>query len=449
MVAVAWPVVFGVRPRRGIVAGVVVVAFFAQLQLEGFRWQMLPLYLMVIGLALGDILFVDRKLMWTTRVSRTLFGFLGLVLVYALPSILPVPTIPVPSGGVPVGTISFEVVDPEREEVYGEKPGEPRRLMVQVWYPASSTDGLEPVIWSQDWDVVAPATSRRLGLPSWFLNHTRYTRSHAVSTAPVAAGTYPVVIYSHGWTGFRTIAVNQMESLASNGYIVVAIDHTYGAVATRFPDGEVVGYDPDALPPEGSDTRMTAADQLIGVFSDDIVTVFDALDLGVEGPFAFVSRAVDLGRIGVFGHSAGGGAAVRVCLFDDRCMAVLGFDPWVEPLPTRVLQEIATRPALFMRSDEWSGTHNDAILRGVAGRSEAVTYWVNVDGTGHNDFILTPLLSPLASQLGLKGPISAGRIIPIIDNYLVGFFDVFLLGTGSAALDTVRFPEVSVEVIGR
>ena len=85
---------------------------------------------------------------------------------------------------------------------------------------------------------------------------------------------------------------------------------------------------------------------------------------------------------------------------------------------------------------------------GVAGRGEAITYWVGVDGTAHNDFVITPLFSPLASRLGLKGPIPAGRIIPIIDNYLIGFFDVFLLGTGSAALDTVRFPEVTVEVIG-
>ena len=30
----------------------------------------------------------------------------------------------------------------------------------------------------------------------------------------------------------RTNSVHQIESLVSNGFIVVAIDHTYGAVAT-------------------------------------------------------------------------------------------------------------------------------------------------------------------------------------------------------------------------
>ena len=100
-----------------------------------------------------------------------------------------------------------------------------------------------------------------------------------------------------------------------------------------------------------------------------------------------------------------------------------------------------------MRSDEWRGNENDNLLRGIAGRSQSLTYWIGVDGAEHNDFVMTPLLSPIGAQLRLKGPIPAGRIIPIINNYLLGFFDVFLLGTGPAALDNVSFEEVSVEVI--
>jgi hypothetical protein len=122
-------------------------------------------------------------------------------------------------------------------------------------------------------------------------------------------------------------------------------------------------------------------------------------------------------------------------------------DPWVEPLTEEDLRLNMTRPALYMRSEGWIDTPNDALLGGIAARGESVTYWLGIDGSDHNDFVMTPLLSPIAAQLGLKGPIPAGRVIPIIDNYLVGFFDVFLLGTGSAALDSVTFPEVSVTVI--
>src|SRR5690606_37961219 len=129
-----------------------------------------------------------------------------------------------------------------------------------------------------------------------------------------------------------------------------------------------------------------AADRLTEVMAEDISTVIDALELGADGPLAFVYGAADVSRIGLFGHSAGGGAAIRSCLLDDRCDAVLGFDPWVEPFPVRVNRINLTRPALFMRSDDWIDTRNDALLRGVAGRGESITYWVGVDGTGHNDF---------------------------------------------------------------
>jgi hypothetical protein len=183
------------------------------------------------------------------------------------------------------------------------------------------------------------------------------------------------------------------------------------------------------------------------VYVADLITVLNALDQGEVGPFEELAATADVSRIGIYGHSTGGGAAVEVCLIDERCDAVLGLDPWVEPIPDRTIATSATRPALFMRSDEWQDTENDAVLRGIAERSENITYWVGVDGANHNDFTIAPLLSPVTEQIGLTGSIPAGRIIPIVDRYVLGFFDVYLLETGSAALDTASFDEVSVEVI--
>jgi hypothetical protein len=289
-----------------------------------------------------------------------------------------------------------------------------------------------------------------MGLPSWFLDHTRYSLSHAGLSLPLAAGTFPVIIYSHGWEGVRTIALNQIEDLVSNGYIVIAPDHTYGAAATVLGDGEVVLQDDDALPDPAEVDQKTydeAATTLVATFAGDLVTILNELDEGEDGAFSEIVAGADLNRIGLYGHSAGGGAVVKTCLADERCDAVLGMDPWVEPLTEEDLRLDMTKPALYMRSEGWVDTPNDALLRGIAARGASVTYWLGVEGAEHSDFVMTPLLSPVASQLGLKGPIPAGRIIPIIDNYLAGFFDVFLLGTGSAALDSVTFPEVSVTVI--
>ena len=448
--AIAWPAVFGVRPRRGIAAGLLSIAIVLQFQFDGFRWQMVPLYILAAGLAVGDLLFVDRQLIWSRRVARGVFGLTGVALAATLALVLPVPELPLPPGPETIGTVTVELVDLERDEIYGNSPGVPRRFMAQVWYPAQGGEGIAPLPWSEDWDVVAPAMAGLLGMPSWFFDYTKYSESHGRPSLLISDGTFPIVVYSHGWTGFRTIAVNQIETLVSNGYMVIAIDHTYGAAATRLENGDVVEHDPNALPDEeevGEEAYAEASSALVSTFAADIVTVLDALEVGDGGPFGTVAASADLTRIGVYGHSTGGGAAIKVCLEDERCDAVLGLDPWVEPFSDRVIKLPATRPALYMRSDEWRGNENDNLLRGIAGRSESITYWLGVEGAEHNDFVFTPLLSPIAAQLGFKGPIPAGRIIPIIDNYLLGFFDVFLLGTGSAALDNVSFEEVSVEVI--
>ena len=451
VIAIASPAIFGSRPKRGLVAGVLTLAVVTQLQVEGYRWQMLPLYLAAVGLAAGDIFYLDRDLPISSRIFRGSFGLLGVGLLVLLPLVMPVPTLPVPPGPQPIGTTSVELVDDDRLDPYGSvAETSPRRVVAQVWYPSASPPGGMRVPWSADWDVVAPAIARELGLPSWFLSHTRFTLSSSTADAIVAPGAFPVVIYSHGWTGFRTIAVNQAEALASNGYVVIAIDHTHGSIATRFADGAVVYHDPTALPEVaevGEEAYAEAAERLVETFAQDIILVLDELDLGPEGAFGTMASSIDLTRIGVYGHSTGGGAAVSACLRDERCDAVLGMDPWVEHLPDRVLRIQASIPTLFMRSDEWRGNENDSILMGIAGRSAEVSYVLGIDGAGHNDFVVAPLLSPVASQLGVTGPISAGRVISIIDNYLLGFFDVYLLGTGSAALDSVAFDEVSIEVL--
>lgn len=447
--AIAWPALFGVRSRRGIASGLLFLSVIAQLQVEGFRWQLIPLYLVAVGLAVGDIVFLDRRLNWPNRILRATVGIAGLALAASLALLLPVPDLPVPSGPNAIGTTVLELVDRDRDEIYGTNPGGPRELVVQVWYPAIVDSSAEALGVHPNWDVVGPALSRSIGFPSWFLSHIRYTETHVFDSAPVAPGTFPVVIYSHGWTGYRSVALNQIETLVSNGYIVVAPDHTYGAVATEFADGEVVPYDENALPDEelvAPDVYDKAATTLVGVFADDIVSVLDALDRRAR--FGDLVDSMDMTRIGIFGHSTGGGAAVQVCLVDERCDAVLGMDPWVEPIPDEILATSATRPAMYMRSVEWQAKENDDVLRGIAERSESVTYWIGIDGTAHNDFVMTPLFSPIADDLGLRGPIPVARILPIINQNLVGFFDVFLLGTGSASIDSSSFDEVSVEIIG-
>ena len=59
-----------------------------------------------------------------------------------------------------------------------------------------------------------------------------------------AAANRPVVIYSHGYTSFPGQNTALLEELASHGYIVYSVQHTYDSSPVAFPNGDVVGMDP-------------------------------------------------------------------------------------------------------------------------------------------------------------------------------------------------------------
>ena len=458
--AVLLPVVLGERLKRGRMAAALILAMIVQLAVEGYRWQLLPLEVTTLVLVVTDVLRDERRVRGVQRFRRGALGPIGVAGLMIFPLALPIPELPIPTGPFPVGTQTFVVVDRERLEAYGladtvegedpPEPSEPRRFVVQAWYPAVDIEGQEPVVWNPDFDVVGPALAERLGFPGFFLSHVGDISSSSYDGASAASGRLPVVIYSHGWTGFRTIALHQIESLASRGFIVLAADHTYGSVAEVFPNGEVVTYDPRALPDEDTveaEQFLEAGEQLVETFAGDLVAIMDGLEAGQSGPFSTLAAEPDLGRIGIFGHSTGGGAAVRACIDDSRCDAVLGMDAWVNPIPDRVVAREFSQPSLFMRSDGWRGTPNDGRLRGLAERSPFESYWIGIEGAGHNDFVLAPLFSPVADRLGLKGPIPSERVVPIIDTYLTAFFQRHLLGTGGSALDEATPPEVSLEFL--
>ncbi len=54
-----------------------------------------------------------------------------------------------------------------------------------------------------------------------------------------------------------------------------------------------------------------------------------------------------LNRVGAYGHSTGGGAAIQFCGTDPRCKALLGQDPFMRPVSTEVLESGVTQPAIL------------------------------------------------------------------------------------------------------
>src|SRR5690606_41732027 len=95
------------------------VLAIVQWQAEGYRWHLLPLYLLTLGLAVGDFITLERKLLWHRRAGRALFGTRGLALVLAPAFALPVPRLPEPPGPMEIGTHTFELTPPVVRGAYG------------------------------------------------------------------------------------------------------------------------------------------------------------------------------------------------------------------------------------------------------------------------------------------------------------------------------------------
>jgi predicted dienelactone hydrolase len=438
VVAALYPLMGTVAPRAKTVhllplagAGLAVLHLF----IEGYRWQMVPAYV-VIGVmaAVGWRLFrrPDPGLQ-IGRSAPSRAGLLALIPVALMvlpPALVPIPVLPDPTGPYQIGTVSMHLVDENRKEVYGPDPGGPRELMIQIWYPADPDPDAGPAAWNEDLEQIGPANAERLGFPSFVLDHLELAETHSFPDAPLAnlIDEYPVVVYSHGWTGFRTVNIDQAEALASHGYVVVSIDHTFASIMTVFPDGRAAEVDQTALPDEeevGAEAYGRAAQELVEVFVADLSFVMDSLETLNDRDERFQGR-LDLDRIGLFGHSTGGGAVVATCHADNRCVAGAGLDPWVEPVPLNVIADGLTQPFLYVRSEEWTDRDNDRLVVGLYGRGGDGQYLVSIDGAEHWDFVVIPLLTPLASQLGLKGPINSGRVMGINGDLLVSFFDAHL-----------------------
>lgn len=219
--------------------------------------------------------------------------------------------LPVPTGPFPVGTRSFVVTDEAREDPFLPGSHRPRQLMVQAWYPARSTVGLRPARY------VTARTAAQLdaayGLPGAYEG----VRTNAFAGAPAAEerGGRPVVIYSPGGGETRASATAAAEELASRGYVVLGVDHTYVSPAVEFPGGRLVCS--AARPadwPVNEEYRVAAA---------DLRSVVD--ELGAR-PLPYALPCLDLDRIAAIGHSFGGIAVAEALRTDPRFRAGVTLD---------------------------------------------------------------------------------------------------------------------------
>jgi predicted dienelactone hydrolase len=116
------------------------------------------------------------------------------------------------AGRFAVGVKTVQVTDPARFDPLTQGP-KARSLRLEIWYPAAKNPAKS---------LTSYQNQSRSGVPFSL-------QAGAMRDVPVLNNTtekYPLVVLSHGYTGYRTIMFYLAEHLAAQGYIVVGIDHT-------------------------------------------------------------------------------------------------------------------------------------------------------------------------------------------------------------------------------
>lgn len=397
--------------------------------IDNSRWQ---LYLIYVAYVLITFLSIYSIINSTNQEKNRLlrritfiFSIVFVLVTGILKFSFPLYEIPLPSGDFSIGTESFVLIDSDREEIYGSELN--RRIKVQVWYPAENTEDYELVPWLEDGRVVAQGLATDTGLPSFVLNHTELIMSNSHLKAPIneTADSYPIVVISHGWRGFRNLHTDLAEELASIGYIAVSIDHTYGSVATVFGEDDVSFVNLDALPRRDLEPDfMDYANTLVNTYANDIVFTIDELEKMNAGinDSRFEGK-LDMENIGLLGHSTGSGAGVTVAINDDRIKALFGMDAWVEPISDTEVDKGLNIPTLFLRSEQWQTGENNTNLFQLVMDNIGNTRLYDISGTTHYDFSMAYMYSPLTKPLGMTGELEGEYLVSIYKSMMTDFFD--------------------------
>ena len=398
---------------------VLLVSLIIHLALRSWVWMVYPLYIAVGLIVLLGLPHLKINADKTTSVLRKWLwrsAFTLSVLSLFLTGLFPIRAIPEPTGSLTVGTFSWDL-HTDRPELYSSDPEATRSIRAQAWYPAASAT--EKSKWLGDGAFTSQGLAMDFGFPGFIFNHLRHVEAHAYLEAPVLEGSYPLVIISHGWSGFRQLHTDLAEELASQGFIVIGIEHTYGSVGTVFDDGTKRTINREALPPRATTPNfLDYANALVNTYAEDILSVLDDIEAHQnEALKATLFQHIDLSSVTVVGHSSGGGAAVKVGLIDERIDAVIGLDAWVEPLHESELRQGLSIPSLLIRSEGWYISFNNAYLKTLIEHSPLTPISFQMNGTTHYDFGMVYMFSTLAPFIGLQG--QRGMQMPIDQNTLI------------------------------
>lgn len=348
--------------------------------------------------------------------------------------------LPAPTGPYAVGRTILRWTDTSRAEVMTEAPNDVRQVTALVWYPAVPATG-QHAGYFPDMDSLADELADSGEVAAWQVYGLRWIRTDSpLDAQPVIdQAPFPVVLLAPGNGTNVEFYSSLAGELASNGFVVVGINHPYDVAAVQLSDGSVAPYDKEQWSLDVAAHQAYIAERH-PVKIADLLFVLDQLSLmnsDTASPFAGI---LDLDAAAAAGHSLGGLVASDACKLEARFKACLNFDGIQKGGPFSMDESALPpkQPFLFLTKE--AQLHPKLVQ---AFESTAESYWVVVHGASHDSFTDGPLLQPSLLPI----PDQNDRYMDLIESYTLAFLAKTLRGEPDSLLsETISGEQISVRV---
>lgn len=347
-------------------------------------------------------------------------------LVSAVASTVAYLRVPAPTGEFAVGRGGSLLVDSARREP-ASRGGDARAVRLTAWYPAIAGTG-SPGAYVRGYERIRAGLEASGELPGPVVAAVGLVSTSARDDARVAGAEdrYPVVVFSPGNATNVAFYASLAEDLASRGYVVIGVDHPYHVAAVDLGAAGVAVYDSAGAMAEGS--AAARIDERVA----DLAFVLDRLTADAGGIDELRDR-LDLGRVGLAGHSLGGLAAAELC-GDARVDACLNIDGQQigGPFSARRDPSPPVKPFLFLTKE----TTLHPALVAVFEAAGADMFRVVVPAATHGSFTDGSRYEPRVAPV--DG--TADHVLTVEREVVGNFFDRYLRGRGGPALVGMRAP---------
>ncbi len=423
------------KDRLIVRAAQILIAVVAILLPFGMKWRIVPVITLLVVMAIITAIAILTKRNKEEGLKRRSGIIVSCVLSIALIGGALMPAciftgyngLPV-SGDYGICQTSAILIDESREDPF-EQDGSFREVPVHFYYPETAADSTEK---------------------------------------------FPLVIFSHGAFGYYQSNYSTYAELASNGYVVAALDHPHHAFVAKDSKGKTIIVNRDFLNEvmaEDSDSDAETKYEIykkwmtlrIGDMGFALDEIEAAADAGAIDSSWYVSGSkdqedallemlgmTDTSSIGLMGHSMGGATSVALGRTRDDVGAVIDMDgtmlseyTGVKDGKLTVCEDPYDCPVLEFRS--WPH-YNEVVKFSEEGtvypntelmKNASEGYVIGLRGTGHMDLTDLPLLSPLLGRMFGSGERDKAEVMEIVNTESLEFFNHYLKGEGEFSPQSV------------